>query len=680
MASVNPLYLDPEQQDLLLAALASNSSSLFLPEGTHQQLGQYQTLDGINNYENSKNSQNQQSGTVGTSKSHEMDTTRSDSVVGFQTPLTELNGVSPVLDGLDYTFDLDGNYDWDQGMGEEYGASVDGSIDTPATAVTEHEKRKSPLTDNENGSPGSDARQNEPKRRETDEKVAKKPGRKPLTSEPTSKRKAQNRAAQRAFRERKEKHLKDLEQKVADLEKASETANKENSALRQQIERLQVELNEYRKRLTDNKSSVSSILGKGTNGGFQFEFPLFGLKTPAHFGIGSNTKPGHFPQPNNATNSMRFDTSSQGGRARSSTNPSSVTSAILPQNMGITVDSSQSDNTPHTTQGQVPRRFSNYYNYNSRESTCEYLPDGIRISKGESTTSPSCSSLSQPGTNSSVTSPESNSHSPLSYKQDQREPATEEIVQVLSSENDEPGFHCGVLDDGETSFCEKLGAIACGNPRNPVPLDPNSKLLPNLNEVIPRPDPRRTDQVGSRFDPVLFRDYRDPMDQANMDLNMSFFDDAFPMADFSLGSPIIPGSPVGEKAEPEPKKTAPAGLGNTEDDDSGSEDEAFIVKAKPHANLMSCNKIWYVVSHRTWTRRSLRQFPAAIPLTDNPRDRISAHPKFASGELDIDNLCSELRSKAKCSETGVVVGQKDVEEVLSKAGLKPRDLGIVTKR
>ncbi|RPB24434.1 PAP1-domain-containing protein [Terfezia boudieri ATCC MYA-4762] len=594
MASVNPLYLDPEQQDLLLAALASNSSSL-------------------------KNSQNQQSRTHGTSKSHEMDMTRSDSIVGFQTPLTELNGVSPVLDGLDYTFDLDGNYDWDQGMGEEYGASVDGSIDTPAAAATEHEKRKSPLTDNENGSPGSDARQNEPKRRETDEKVAKKPGRKPLTSEPTSKRKAQNRAAQRAFRERKEKHLKDLEQKVADLEKASETANKENSALRQQIERLQVELNEYRKRLTDNKSSVSSILGKGTNGGFQFEFPLFGLKTPAHFGIGSNTKPGHFPQPNNATNGMRFDTGSQGGRARSSTNPSSVASTIRPQN---------------------------------KDSTSEYIPDGVRISKGESTTSPSCPSLSHPGTNSCMTSPESNSHSPLSYKQDQREPATEEIVQVLSSENDEPGFHCGVLDDGETSFCEKLGAIACGNPRNPIPLDPDSKLLPNLNKVIPRPDPRRTHQVGSRFDPVLFRDYRDPMDQANMDLNMSFFDDAFPMADFSLGSPIIPGTPVGEKAEPELKKPAPAGLENTEDDDSGSEDEAFIVKAKPDANLMSCNKIW---------------------------DRISAHPKFASGELDMDNLCSELRSKAKCSETGVVVGQKDVEEALSKAGLKPRDFGIVTK-
>lgn len=57
-----------------------------------------------------------------------------------------------------------------------------------------------------------------------------------------------------------------------------------------------------------------------------------------------------------------------------------------------------------------------------------------------------------------------------------------------------------------------------------------------------------------------------------------------------------------------------------------------------------------------------------------PRDRISVHPKFVSGELDMDNLCSELRAKAKCSETGVVVGERDVEEVLSKVGLKLREV------
>ena len=40
---------------------------------------------------------------------------------------------------------------------------------------------------------------------------------------------------------------------------------------------------------------------------------------------------------------------------------------------------------------------------------------------------------------------------------------------------------------------------------------------------------------------------------------------------------------------------------------------------------------------------------------------------FRNGELDVDNLCTELRTKARCSETGVVVDQKDVEEIVSRA-------------
>ncbi|KAK7468467.1 DNA-binding transcription factor yap1, variant 2 [Stygiomarasmius scandens] len=55
------------------------------------------------------------------------------------------------------------------------------------------------------------------------------------------KRKEQNRAAQRAFRERKEKHVKDLEDKVAALEAKNEQANTENENLRDLLTRLQSE-------------------------------------------------------------------------------------------------------------------------------------------------------------------------------------------------------------------------------------------------------------------------------------------------------------------------------------------------------------------------------------------------------------------------------------------------------
>jgi len=55
------------------------------------------------------------------------------------------------------------------------------------------------------------------------------------------KRKEQNRAAQRAFRERKEKHVKDLEDKVAALEAKNEQATSENVNLRDLLTRLQDE-------------------------------------------------------------------------------------------------------------------------------------------------------------------------------------------------------------------------------------------------------------------------------------------------------------------------------------------------------------------------------------------------------------------------------------------------------
>ncbi|POR32571.1 Fluconazole resistance protein 3 [Tolypocladium paradoxum] len=56
-----------------------------------------------------------------------------------------------------------------------------------------------------------------------------------------SRRKAQNRAAQRAFRERKEKHVKDLEIKLATLEVAQQQASVENERLKRDLEKMSTE-------------------------------------------------------------------------------------------------------------------------------------------------------------------------------------------------------------------------------------------------------------------------------------------------------------------------------------------------------------------------------------------------------------------------------------------------------
>jgi AP-1-like factor len=91
-----------------------------------------------------------------------------------------LNGFeeSPFID-YDYDFDADGSFDYDfnndsqgQMIGKLPGTSSDGDADT-------HDKRSHPDDDGEDEDGGG-------KRREGDEKSSKKPGRKPLTSEPTS--------------------------------------------------------------------------------------------------------------------------------------------------------------------------------------------------------------------------------------------------------------------------------------------------------------------------------------------------------------------------------------------------------------------------------------------------------------------------------------------------------------
>ncbi|KAM3435762.1 hypothetical protein NHJ13734_005406 [Beauveria thailandica] len=73
-----------------------------------------------------------------------------------------------------------------------------------------------------------------------------------------SRRKAQNRAAQRAFRERKEKHVKDLESKLANLENSQQQASFENERLRRHLQKVSTENEILRATSNMNNQSASS--------------------------------------------------------------------------------------------------------------------------------------------------------------------------------------------------------------------------------------------------------------------------------------------------------------------------------------------------------------------------------------------------------------------------------------
>ena len=62
-------------------------------------------------------------------------------------------------------------------------------------------------------------------------------------------------------------------------------------------------------------------------------------------------------------------------------------------------------------------------------------------------------------------------------------------------------------------------------------------------------------------------------------------------------------------------------------------------------------------------------------LTDNSpyRDRVVNSDKVTNGGMDMDDLCAQLKSKAKCSGKGAVIEQSDVDAILGPAPQEQKD-------
>jgi hypothetical protein len=140
----NP-YLDPNQQDLLLAALNTQANSRHDTQSQQQQSISMNGADGT----------------------------------GFISPTeAELDNFGEYTPDLDY---LDDGFDFENAdLGGEMIGALPGGGDSNEDLNGAHEKRKNP--------DGKDSDGGDAKRQETGEgeKGAKKPGRKPLTSEPTT--------------------------------------------------------------------------------------------------------------------------------------------------------------------------------------------------------------------------------------------------------------------------------------------------------------------------------------------------------------------------------------------------------------------------------------------------------------------------------------------------------------
>ncbi|KAI9708632.1 MAG: DNA-binding transcription factor yap1 [Bogoriella megaspora] len=668
----NP-YLSPTQQDLLIAALASSNpakpNSFSAATNGKKDMNKVERINTADM--NASLFDSPQQPTPGSGNFGSID---------------EMED-SPFIDYLD----TDANFDFEPIEGEDMIGDLPGGSSSNDADGDLHEKRKSIGDDGDDEDGGG-------KRREGDDKTAKKPGRKPLTSEPTTKRKAQNRAAQRAFRERKEKHLKDLETKVNELEKESETKNHENGLLRAQVARLQIELREYRKRLSLNStginrsppiSGVSNLLPqKKTNNpsnGFEFEFPRFGGLPGAHiFNNGAlgkdttNTSATRSPPTTNgatAANGVlsRQDSTGRSMSPKSQTNGTASATHSPPVTNGLSNGSSQNgvQNQQKGSVDDLASLFSpSILKSVSNDSSFSYFPSTNNATSQQdnssnensigstsrifrfnstpsNTASPSDSTTSQYNANSSYgTSPEPSHNSPANK-------ASENIMADASI----GGYVCYGNSEGEVAFCEMLN-MACGNPRNPVPRAksqsqsngtpalPTQATLNNSATTIggaqpaaksPASDVNGIDwlanQNGGQFDPTLFGDYRESQDAivGDGDFTGGFFSDAFNLPDFAT-PPAVGQDSISHNLIDEIEKT------------QDGVDEEEVVPGEDPNQMLNCNKIWNQLQDRS---------------------------DFQEGSFDIEGLCSELRAKARCSETGVVVDKKDVDAALMKLPQRP---------
>lgn len=407
-----------------------------------------------------------------------------------------------------------------------------------------------------------------------------------------------------------------------------------------------MELREYRKRLSMNSSGLirnaplaggfSSMLNTNGNNNFSFEFPRFG-------NLPGTQLLDNGPLAKNKNPSVSSSVSGRQNSTGSVLSPSSRAS-------GSTTNSPAPIDTGNKTQRSGS--LNGFFGFNSgtlnkgsaRSNTESSIGSQSRVfqfNSGSSThsDSPSTSSTSPTNQNSSCgTSPEPSHTSPNQQ--------TDTITD---------GYVCHGNSEGEVLFCEKLN-MACGNPRNPMPRamsQSDDKPSPAvLSTKSPTPALSGIDylatQNGGQFDPTLFGEYRDTQNAivGDGDFTGGFFNDAF--LNTGYGSPFHFGdTPAVQKPNP---------LEEIERAQDGQDGDDEVVPGEDVNSLLNCHKIWSVHFANILTNNQLTPY----------RDKLSSRPDFKDGTIDIDNLCSELRAKARCSESGVVVDHKDVEAALQR--------------
>ncbi|KAG0246735.1 DNA-binding transcription factor yap1 [Mortierella sp. GBA43] len=494
----------------------------------------------------------------------------------------------------------------------------------------------------------------------------KKAGRKPLTTEPTNKRKAQNRAAQRAFRERKEKYVKSLEDRIKELEEQQQPAKsdaklaEENMNLKVLVQRLETENYSLKER------------------SFTFDFPisqpgLYSLakaqRDAAQNSPASTDGKPHDSRAYLSPNTVPVSSGAKatGGDRQPWTPPSSggdsVPNSPLDNDLPTPEQDSISQVSYSDSAGIVPR----YRNTTPEGMTLfASLLDGTGNTYNNALTG-----------NSNVNSPSSlmnnnisNSNTPSSMINSTSTPLVNGVASTAIASSplsgNAFGTNSGQLLGGHFGSTFH-GGLDNASPASTLALFSDNSPSPAVEDLVGTPLFETDKGSNIHFTPTavpasvptafsleqtraLFTDFRDPSDPRDF---FAGFDDpvetTFPedpindlfsdqLLDYSFTNVATLPVPAPVPAQVQPQ--APVLVKKEDKEDSDDE----------------CGK----TKHRL---PPLGENEKAIPCPQ-AWQQISAHPKFDDADMDL--LCAEMKSKAKCSGHGPVIPLSEVDKLISK--------------
>ncbi|CCD23767.1 DNA-binding transcription factor YAP1 NDAI_0C01060 [Naumovozyma dairenensis CBS 421] len=563
-----------------------------------------------------------------------------------------------------------------------------------------------------------------------------------LDPEARNKRTAQNRAAQRAFRERKERKMKELEEKVANLTKIQKQNEIESEFLRSQLITLVNELKKYK----PNNENASKVLNYISNS-----------NSNSNPDLNLNSK--FSPMESDASAMKRSTGSVSSGDSNSRT----MTSMDAPSMSTTTsVQSNPLNLKPHnnmTLNDILPPATTVASTSTLDANPSSTLFDSLLANDDlftQQLMSFANNANNNNNNNDSVTTLDNSNTQQQNLQQPQITPPIEDSNLISNSFDFNDKF-----DEQVSDFCGKM-SMACGTRSNPIPKSKSNVSTPqsimnsnnkspisplndstlaksnvittsnifdhqsntpqainsNLTNTwgIPSASPNSNDSSPNNIVPTQdnsnvnmnFGQLGFMMDSPqfqNIDLSLPIENDKFSASNFKKPSlPFInptlafPNDDLFNKnnsnndnnnntttthdesdllsqflANDYSNTISTNNLMNSDDDEDEDDDDyekKLVANNLINEEPSSTNKNNNLTS--TSKEQENNDFDDFIvPSRDGGLlrcseiwDRITAHPKYS--ELDIDGLCSELMTKAKCSERGVVVNAEDVQMALTK--------------